>query len=310
MTKTRTESRQQCGTLGERLASEAIDVAPGIFDALSALMVQQAGFRTAYVSGASLAYTRYGRPDIGLIGMREVADTVTLIRERIDIDLVVDGDNGYGNALNVIRTVREFERAGATAIQLEDQGLPKRCGHLAGKSLVSSDEMVGKLKAAVDTRRDVSTLILARTDAIDVEGFDAALDRAERYREVGADVLFIEAPKDRDQMIAMNERFRGVVPLLANMVEGGRTPVLSADDLQRLGYSIVIFPGGTVRAIAFSMHEYLGDLNASGSTATWRDRMFDFRELNELIGTPDMLATGERYDAVRMSGVTKQSDEG
>ncbi|MBM86413.1 MAG: carboxyvinyl-carboxyphosphonate phosphorylmutase [Rhodospirillaceae bacterium] len=295
-------------TLGERLANVTIEVAPGVFDALSALMVEQAGFQTAYLSGASLAYTRYGRPDIGLIGMREVADTVTLIRERIDIDLVVDGDTGYGNALNVIRTIREFERAGATAIQLEDQDLPKRCGHLTGKSLISSDEMVGKLKAAVDTRRDASTLILARTDAIAVEGFDAALDRAESYREAGADVLFVEAPEDRGQMIAMNERFRGVAPLLANMVEGGRTPVSSADDLQQLGYSMVIFPGGTVRAIAFSMQEYLGDLITSGSTAAWRNRMFDFRELNALIGTPDMLATGERYDAARICGITNKDD--
>ena len=308
MTEIGTCPQQRNGALRERLAGEAIVGAPGIFDALSALLVQQAGFETAYLSGASLAYTRYGRPDIGLIGMREVADTVTLIRERIDIDLVGDGDTGYGNALNVIRTIREFERAGATAIQLEDQDLPKRCGHLTGKSLISSNEMVGKLKAAVDTRRDASTLILARTDAIAVEGFDAALDRAERYREAGADVLFIEAPEDREQMITINERFRGVAPLLANIVEGGRTPISDADDLQRLGYSIVIFPGGTVRAIAFSMREYLGELNSSGSTAGWRDRMFDFRELNALIGTPHMLSIGERYDAVRMIGVTKQGD--
>jgi len=190
--------------LKQRLSDDKITVAPGIYDALSGLLVEQAGFSTAYLSGASLAYTRFGRPDIGLIGMREVADTVTVIRERIDIELVVDGDTGYGNALNVIRTVKEFERAGASAIQLEDQDLPKRCGHLNGKSLVSDMEMVGKLKAAVDTRLDENTLIIARTDAIAVEGFDSALDRAERYLEAGADVLFVEAPENRSQMEKMN----------------------------------------------------------------------------------------------------------
>lgn len=287
--------------LGDRLAGSEIVVAPGVYDALSALLVEQAGFETAYLSGASLAYTRYGRPDIGLIGMREVADTVTQIRERIGIDLVVDADTGYGNALNVIRTVREFERAGATAIQLEDQDLPKRCGHLAGKSLVSGDEMVGKLKAAVDTRRDGDTVIIARTDAIAVEGYEAAIERAERYREAGADVLFIEAPETREQMIDMNKRFAGRAPLLANMVEGGKTPVSGADDLQALGYSIAIFPGGTVRAVSFVMQEYMAHLRETGSTAQWRNRMFDFSGFNALIGTPEMLAKGADYDAARMA---------
>ena len=281
--------------LKTRLAGDKITVAPGIYDALSGLLVEQAGFSTAYLSGASLAYTRFGRPDIGLIGMREVADTVTVIRERIDIELVVDGDTGYGNALNVMRTVKEFERAGASAIQLEDQDLPKRCGHLNGKTLVSASEMVGKLKAAVDTRVDQDTLIIARTDAIAVEGFECALERAEKYLEAGADVLFVEAPENRDQMEKMNFQFSGRVPLLANMVEGGKTPISGADDLEELGYSIVIFPGATVRAVSFAMHEYMGQLKKTGSTDLWRNRMFDFRGFNDLIGTPEMLAKGERY---------------
>ena len=301
------ESKASPQALGARLAAQEIVVAPGVYDALSALLVQQAGFETAYLSGASLAYTRFGRPDIGLIGMREVADTVTAIRERIDIDLVVDADTGYGNALNVIRTVREFERAGATAIQLEDQDLPKRCGHLAGKSLVSADEMVGKLKAAVDTRRDGDTVILARTDAIAVEGYDAAIERAERYLEAGADVLFIEAPENREQMVDMNRRFAGRAPLLANMVEGGKTPVSGADDLQSLGYSIVIFPGGTVRAVSFVMQEYMAHLRETGSTAQWRNRMFDFNGFNALIGTPEMLAKGQAYDANSMAEQTRDA---
>ena len=281
--------------LKTRLAGDKITVAPGIYDALSGLLVEQAGFSTAYLSGASLAYTRFGRPDIGLIGMREVADTVTVIRERIDIELVVDGDTGYGNALNVMRTVKEFERAGASAVQLEDQDLPKRCGHLNGKTLVSASEMVGKLKAAVDTRVDQDTLIIARTDAIAVEGFECALERAEKYLEAGADILFVEAPENRDQMEKMNFQFSGRVPLLANMVEGGKTPISGADDLEELGYSIVIFPGGTVRAVSFAMQEYMGQLKKTGSTNLWRNRMFDFRGFNDLIGTPEMLAKGERY---------------
>ena len=281
--------------LKTRLAGDKITVAPGIYDALSGLLVEQAGFSTAYLSGASLAYTRFGRPDIGLIGMREVADTVTVIRERIDIELVVDGDTGYGNALNVMRTVKEFERAGASAIQLEDQDLPKRCGHLNGKTLVSASEMVGKLKAAVDTRIDQDTLIIARTDAIAVEGFECALERAEKYLEARADLLFVEAPENRDQMEKMNFQFSGRVPLLANMVEGGKTPISGADDLEELGYSIVIFPGGTVRAVSFAMQEYMGQLKKTGSTYLWRNRMFDFRGFNDLIGTPEMLAKGERY---------------
>ena len=281
--------------LKTRLAGDKITVAPGIYDALSGLLVEQAGFSTAYLSGASLAYTRFGRPDIGLIGMREVADTVTVIRERIDIELVVDGDTGYGNALKEMRTVKEFERAGASAIQLEDQDLPKRCGHLNGKTLVSASEMVGKLKAAVDTRVDQDTLIIARTDAIAVEGFECALERAEKYLEAGADVLFVEAPENRDQMEKMNFQFSGRVPLLANMVEGGKTPISGADDLEELGYSIVIFPGGTVRAVSFAMQEYMGQLKKTGSTDLWRNRMFDFRGFNDLIGTPEMLEKGERY---------------
>ena len=281
--------------LKTRLAGDKITVAPGIYDALSGLLVEQAGFSTAYLSGASLAYTRFGRPDIGLIGMREVADTVTVIRERIDIELVVDGDTGYGNALNVMRTVKEFERAGASAIQLEDQDLPKRCGHLNGKTLVSASEMVGKLKAAVDTRVDQDTLIIARTDAIAVEGFECALERAEKYLEAGADVLFVEAPENRDQMEKMNLQFSGRVPLLANMVEGGKTPISGADDLEELGYSLVIFPGGTVRAVSFAMQDYMGQLKKTGSTNLWRNRMFDFRGFNDLIGTPEMLEKGERY---------------
>ena len=171
-------------------------------------------------------------PDIGLLGMAEVADTLTAITDRVATPVIVDGDTGFGNALNVIRTVRSFERCGAQAIQLEDQAMPKRCGHLAGKTLVPAAGMVGKVKAAVDARKSEDFLIIARTDAIAVEGYEPALERAERYLEAGADVLFVEAPRDRDQMDGIVARFGSRVPLLANMVEGGHTPLHDDATLQ------------------------------------------------------------------------------
>lgn len=180
-------------SLQTRLAQHEILLAPGVFDALSALLAEQAGFEAVYLSGASVAYTRLGRPDIGLVTANEVESTVANIRERIAIPLIVDADTGFGNAINVQRTVRMLERAGASAIQLEDQSLPKRCGHLDGKTLVSASEMVGKIRAALDARQSTATLIIARTDAVAVEGLDAAFERAERYAEAGADVLFVEA---------------------------------------------------------------------------------------------------------------------
>ncbi len=279
------------------LAGPDITVAPGIFDALGAVMSARAGFDAAYLSGASIAYTRFGRPDIGLVSMSEVAQTLLVITERSDLNIIVDADTGFGNALNVMRTVRLFETAGAAAIQLEDQTLPKRCGHLGGKTLVSPAEMIGKIRAALDARRKAETMIIARTDAIAVEGFDAALERAERYAEAGADMLFIEAPQSREQMETIAERFRGRVPLMANMVEGGRTPQKSADELQAIGYSLVIFPGGMVRALARTMQDYLQSLRAHGSNTPFQERMLDFRGLNDLLGTEEMLALGAAYDA-------------
>lgn len=282
--------------LKDRLGDKRILVAPGVYDALTGLIAAQAGAETVYLSGASIAYTRFGRPDIGLVSMSEVADTVAVLRDRIALPIVVDGDNGFGNALNVQRTVRVFERMGANAIQLEDQTLPKRCGHLSGKTLVSTGEMAGKIAAACDARASEDTLIIGRTDAIAVEGFDAALDRAEAYLEAGADMLFVEAPQTLEQLQGVVSRFAGRVPLMANMVEGGKTPALGASDLEGLGFSFVIFPGGVVRAIARTARDYYANLMAEGSNAAFRDRMFDFAGLNDLIGTPDLLAAGKRYD--------------
>jgi 2-methylisocitrate lyase-like PEP mutase family enzyme len=283
-------------TLRQQLSDGPIVVAPGIYDALGASLAQQAGFRTLYLSGASIAYTRFGRPDIGLVGMSEVAETLSVIRERVELPVVVDADTGFGNALNVQRTVALFERSGASAIQIEDQTLPKRCGHLTGKTLVSTGEMVGKVKAACDARRSAETLIVARTDAIAVEGLSQALDRARAYVEAGADIAFVEAPRSLEEMKQVVATLGGRVPLIANMVEGGSTPALDAAALQALGFKLAIFPGGLVRAIGRLMQDYFASLQRHGSTEPFRNNMLDFVGLNEVLGTAEMLERGKRYD--------------
>ena len=279
----------------ERLSEKHLLLAPGVYDAFTALIAEQAGFEALYLTGAGIAYTRLGRPDIGLVTASEVADTLANICARVRLPVIVDADTGFGNALNVARTVRAFERAGAAAIQLEDQVTPKRCGHLDGKALVSATEMAGKLRAALDARKEA--LIVARSDAIAVEGLAPALERAERYLEAGADVLFVEAPRTLEEMQAVTQRFAGRAPLLANMVEGGKTPVLSVDELQELGYAIAIFPGAIARALGFAAREFYAGLRQHGTTAAMRSRMLDFAGLNQLLGTPDMLQQGKKYDA-------------
>jgi len=291
-------------TLRRRLARKPIVVAPGVYDALTAHLAERAGFSTLYVSGAAIAYTRLGRPDIGLVGMSEVADTISMISDRVRADLVVDADTGYGNALNVGRTIRLFERAGARAIQLEDQAFPKRCGHLDNKSLIPPDEMVGKIKAALDARRSRETLVIARTDAVAVEGFDRAVARAVSYRDAGADILFIEAPKTRAELQRIPPAV-GNVPLMANMVEGGKTPPLNAAELEAIGFSLVIFPGAIVRVLARAADEFYATLAAKGTSESFQDRMYDFTALNDVIGTPEMIALGKQYEANTKKGHNK-----
>ncbi|MDE1971779.1 MAG: isocitrate lyase/phosphoenolpyruvate mutase family protein [Hyphomicrobiales bacterium] len=283
-------------TLRARLARPPILIAPGVYDPLTALIAEKAGFEALYVSGAAIAYTRLGRPDIGLVTMAEVLETVALIRDRVSAHLIVDADTGYGNALNVERTVRLLERAGANAIQIEDQQFPKRCGHLDDKTLISADEMAGKIRAATDARASTDTLIIARTDAVAVEGFDRAVARAALYRESGADVLFIEAPRERSELSRIGALRGKATPLMANMVEGGKTPILPANELQDIGFAIVIFPGAIVRVLAKAAEEFYGSLKSNGTTSAFRSRMFDFEALNDLIGTTQMLARGKQYE--------------
>ena len=282
-------------TLKSRLLQPQPLLCPGVYDPLSALLAQQAGFEGLYLSGASIAYTQLGRSDIGLTTYTEVSQVLARITERVQLPVVVDADTGFGNALNTQRTVRGLERAGAAMIQLEDQDFPKRCGHLSGKRLVSTAEMQGKLRAALDARASDNTLILARTDALAVEGWEATMDRAEAYVACGVDALFIEALRDSEQLTQAAARFADRIPLLANMVEGGQTPIVPAPELGRMGFRLVIFPGGTVRALAHALQGYYANLQQNQTTSGWRDRMLDFDQLNQVIGTPELMSLGAQY---------------
>ena len=282
-------------TLRNRLGEKKILVVPGVYDAFGAIMAERAGFEALYLSGASIAYTKLGSPDIGLITLNELESVVGNVCERSALPIIVDADTGFGNALNVQRTIKLLERAGAAAIQIEDQSLPKRCGHLDGKTLVNAVEMNGKIKAALDARSNNDTVIIARTDAISVEGYDLAMERAAGFIESGADILFIEAFQNVKQIAGAVERFGNQIPLLVNMVEGGKTPMLPAVELETMGFSVVIFPGGLVRAIAHTAEQYFASLKEMGSTREYQNKMFNFEELNELLGTDRILEAGKQY---------------
>jgi 2-methylisocitrate lyase-like PEP mutase family enzyme len=270
-------------------------LAPGVYDALTALLVEQAGYSCAYVSGASISFTRIGRPDLGLTTLSEVADSVANMRERVSIPLVVDADTGFGNALNVRRSVRLLERMGASAIQLEDQTSPKRCGHLEGKTLISTAEMAGKIRAAVDARHDEATLIVARTDAVATDGIEAAVERAHAYVDAGADMLFIEALRDDEQLSRVGSELGPRAKLLCNMVEGGKTPLKPVDELGELGFDLVIYPGAMVRVVSFAAQAYLRELQQQGTTAGMLDRMNQFNGIMDVVGLQQSIAEGQAY---------------
>jgi 2-methylisocitrate lyase-like PEP mutase family enzyme len=278
-----------------RMLAAGLVIAPGVYDGLSALIAEQSGARALYLTGAGIALTRYGRPDLGLVDMTEVAAILAAIRDRVGLPIIADGDNGFGNALNVQRTVRTFERSGATAIQLEDQTLPKRCGHLAGKSLVSAAEMVGKVKAACDARTSEEFLIIARTDAVAVEGFERAIARAHAYVDAGADVTFVEAVRTREEMEITMAELGPRAPQMINLIEGGRTPMPSREELQAIGFRLAIFPNSATRAAAFQLQALYETLVRTGSTGAMRDRMLDFAGINDVVGTDALLKHGARY---------------
>lgn len=264
---------------------------PGCWDGMSALLIEQAGFEAAFLTGGGLAMGRFGRPDLGLVTASEVAETIAVITDRISLPLIVDADTGFGNALNAQRTVRAFERAGASAIQFEDQTFPKRCGHMAGKAVIPAGEMVGKLKAALDARSHA--LVIARTDAIGPEGFDAAMDRADAYLEAGADILFIEGPPEHAQMQTIAERFAARAPLVHNLVEGGVTAVREGAALEALGYAIALHPLCLLGRFTQAAAETLSALKAARTTDG--QGLPDLKALNALVGGPEALAEAARY---------------
>ncbi len=268
--------------LRELLAGDRIVMAPGAYDAWSARMVEAAGFPAVYVTGYGVSASVLGAPDIGLISFAEMVTAVRNVCAATSVPVIADADNGYGGALNVVRTVREYEAAGAAAIQLEDQVMPKRCGHMEGKQLIPRDEMAAKIRAAVYARRDSDTVIIARTDAIAVNGYDDAIDRAVAYREAGADVIFVEALRTREQ-IENAARLVGA-PLMANMVEHGKTPLDTAENLYRMGFRIAIYPVVLLYSATRAMQDVLATLKEREDLAACMDREVDFPTFNGMIG--------------------------
>ncbi|KDC20927.1 isocitrate lyase/PEP mutase family protein [Bordetella bronchiseptica] len=282
--------------LRERVAQRNGMLVAGAFNAMSARIVADQGFEAVYLTGAGLTNMHYGAPDLGIIGLRDVADATSRIRDAVELPLIVDADTGFGNAVNVWHTVRVLERAGADAIQLEDQVFPKRCGHFAGKSVAPLSEMVSKIKAAADARRDEDFLIIARTDARAVEGFDAAIERARRFAEAGADILFVEAIVDQDEVGKLPQLLSQ--PLLVNIVVGGKTPPMPAAQLGRLGYSVVLYANATLQGAVLGMQRALGALRRDGKLDEDPALLAPFLERQRLVGKPLYDELEERYKDV------------
>ena len=296
MTGRLTRRRGAPARLRELLNSGQTVVAPGAFDPLAARLVEEAGFAAVYMTGFGTSAALLGRPDVGLLTMTEMADSAGRIAACVDIPLIADADTGYGNPLNVIRTVGAYEAAGVAGLHIEDQVAPKKCGHMEGKLVIGADEMAQKVRAAVDARTDPDFVIIARTDARAVEGLDSALDRARRYRDAGADVLFIEALVSEAEIEAAAAAFPDV-PLLFNWAEGGKTPPVSLDRLTELGYRIVIFPIGTLLAATAAMRRILQEIAAAGTPASLLGELPTFGEFTDFIGLPEVRGIEQRYIA-------------
>lgn len=281
--------------LRKLLEGDQIVIAPGAYDALSARVIEDAGFETVYVTGAGFANASFGFPDVGLVSAAELFTHAARICAAVDVPVIVDADTGYGGVLQVRRTVAELERAGAAGLQLEDQVTSKRCGHFDGQELVSLAEMRQKVRAAVDARTDPNLIIIARTDARNVEGFDAAVKRANAYVEAGADAIFVEAPKTRDEVIRLPQLIDA--PLITNMVEGGKTPLLTAAELQAAGYSVVLFANTALRASISAVQEVLAVLKADGGSAGLTSRIASWNERQRLVHLSEYQAIDEAYSS-------------
>jgi len=283
-------SRQSLKRLLQR---DKLLVAPGCFDGLSARLVEESGFEAAYLSGGAVARSM-GIPDIGLVTMSETIERACQVVSAIKLPVIADADTGYGNAVNLVRTVREFERAGVAAIHIEDQITPKRCGHLDGKEVISITEMANKLKAALGARTDDNFCIIARTDARGVHGFDDAIERARVFAKLGVDAIFVEAPQSEDELAEIPRRLPGV-PLLVNVFKGGKTPMLPMDRLQGMGYRIAIYPSETQRAAIHSMRRALTTLKREGSTESIDDSLTTFKERDKVVGLDDWQKIENEY---------------
>jgi len=282
------------GRLREMLARPEPLLAPGAYDSLSARLIEQAGFEVVYMTGFGTSASLLGRPDVGLLSFGEMVDNARRIAHAVDVPVIADADDGYGSPINVIRTVQEYEAAGVAAIHIEDQVAPKKCGHMQDKHVVEAEEMVQKVHAAVEARHSDDFLIIARTDARAVEGLDRALERARRYREAGADVLFVEAPESEDEVVAVAKAFPGV-PLLLNWAEGGKTPPLSRERLQELGYSLILFPLSALFLATHAMRESLVQLRMHGSPLPIMQRLTGFQEFLDITGLPEIQELDRRF---------------
>jgi 2-methylisocitrate lyase-like PEP mutase family enzyme len=279
--------------LRELLARDEILVLPGAFDSLSAIIVEDAGFRAVYATGAGFANAALGLPDIGFVGLTEMAGHVGRMAEVVDIPIIADADTGYGELLQVRRTIREFERAGAAGVQIEDQVAPKRCGHFDGQHVISIDDMVRKVSIARDSRRDDDMVIIARTDACNLEGLDAAVVRSNAYADAGADLIFIEAVRTREELLALPDLVDA--PLLANIVEGGKTPIVSALELQGAGYKVALFANTALRASILAVRDAMKILQEDGSSERARARMVSWQDRQNTVRLDVLRSIEERY---------------
>ncbi len=283
-------------TLKQLLKRNKLLVAPGCFDGLSARLVQEAGFEAAYLSGGAVARSM-GIPDIGLVTMSESIDRAVQVVAAINIPIIADADTGYGNAVNLVRSVREFERAGVAAIHIEDQITPKRCGHLDGKEVISLSEMAKKLEAALATRTDPDFCIIARTDARGVNGFDDAVKRANAFAKLGVDAIFFEAPQSEDELAEIPQRVPNI-PLLVNVFKGGKTPMLPMERLEQMGYRIAIYPSETQRAAIHAMRTALSTLKREGTTESIDAALTTFKDRDKVVGLDDWNKIERDYMAV------------
>ena len=277
----------------EVIESGGPTIALGGYDALTASLIEQAGAEVVYMSGSSVSTSVHGYPDVGLTTMTEMVRRGRQMAQAVDIPVFCDADTGYGNPVNVRRTVEEFERAGVAGIHIEDQTFPKKCGHFDEKSIIPREEMVQKIRAAADSRQDDDFVISARTDGRAVEGLDAALERAQAYHQAGADVLFVEAPTSREELAEVGRRLDA--PLIANMTEGGKTPMMSADELADVGFDIVLFPATAFKAVCSTLQELYAEILRTGTQTHLMDRLVEWEERNEITGLAEIHDFESRY---------------